>query len=580
MEKEKEELKYNKKGMTLISLVVTTVVMLILAGVSIGVFLGGNGLITMAQKAKQEYEDAAKKEQQQLAGIFERNYATYNGQLHVDGVMLMNEHNEEIRLKGTVLFNNSNLDFNKEKLETLKSWGTNVIKVGLGNKSSTNPYTNEQQMQKMYQIIDDAINLDMYVIVIFWSGNNLTDDIYNQANEYFTQITTRYKDVPNLIYEIANEPQQEWEDIKVYANNIISTIRNISTNSMILCPTKGHNGLTDVIDNKLDLKNILYVVHIYGGDENDCRSLSTAILNDIPTFVSEWSNSNGSANVSDEMDLKTNRFIALMNRYNVSSTFFIVCQSDNSRTFFVKKDCWDKTWDDNTLDSCGLFFKMFVTGNNVDYQYEVSDFTMRGYTRIHFIIASWLEKFNITKVITENNLKELPNNVVAAYDDSNGSGNIIIYIMDNTDGTYTICIASYGNKIYAPDIWRLFYNFTNVTMIDLSFLDTSNVTTMFDWFCNNSELIEIKGLNNFDTAKVTSIARMFSNCSKLENIDLTSFDFSNITEYSGMFSGIKSGANVYLKNEQDAKFIYNLKGNYTTINIYYGSDGKWTEYNE
>lgn len=42
MEKVKEELKCNKKGITLISLVVTIVVLLILAGVSIATLTGNN----------------------------------------------------------------------------------------------------------------------------------------------------------------------------------------------------------------------------------------------------------------------------------------------------------------------------------------------------------------------------------------------------------------------------------------------------------------------------------------------------------------------------------------------------------
>ena len=45
MEKVKEELKCNKKGITLISLVVTIVVLLILAGVTIAVLTGENRAI-------------------------------------------------------------------------------------------------------------------------------------------------------------------------------------------------------------------------------------------------------------------------------------------------------------------------------------------------------------------------------------------------------------------------------------------------------------------------------------------------------------------------------------------------------
>ena len=49
------------KGITIISLVVTIVVLLILAGISINMLFGNNGIITMAQKAKNEYEEAKKK---------------------------------------------------------------------------------------------------------------------------------------------------------------------------------------------------------------------------------------------------------------------------------------------------------------------------------------------------------------------------------------------------------------------------------------------------------------------------------------------------------------------------------------
>ena len=54
------------KGITLISLVVTIVVLLILAGVTIGVLIGDNGLLNQATKAKKETEEAAKKEDENL----------------------------------------------------------------------------------------------------------------------------------------------------------------------------------------------------------------------------------------------------------------------------------------------------------------------------------------------------------------------------------------------------------------------------------------------------------------------------------------------------------------------------------
>ena len=67
MEKLKEELKYGKKGITLISLVVTIIVLLILAGVTIATLTGENGILTRASEAKEKTEEAQEKEGLELA---------------------------------------------------------------------------------------------------------------------------------------------------------------------------------------------------------------------------------------------------------------------------------------------------------------------------------------------------------------------------------------------------------------------------------------------------------------------------------------------------------------------------------
>ena len=56
------------KGITLISLVVTIIVLLILAGVSIAMLTGENGILTQAQNAKRETENAQEEEQNILTG--------------------------------------------------------------------------------------------------------------------------------------------------------------------------------------------------------------------------------------------------------------------------------------------------------------------------------------------------------------------------------------------------------------------------------------------------------------------------------------------------------------------------------
>ena len=65
----KEILKSNKKidGITLIALVITIIVLLILAGISIAMLTGENGILTKATEAEEETKKSNIKEKIQLA---------------------------------------------------------------------------------------------------------------------------------------------------------------------------------------------------------------------------------------------------------------------------------------------------------------------------------------------------------------------------------------------------------------------------------------------------------------------------------------------------------------------------------
>lgn len=60
----------NQKGVTLVALVVTIIVLIILAGISINLILGDNGMITIAKKAKENTELAKVEEEQQLNELY------------------------------------------------------------------------------------------------------------------------------------------------------------------------------------------------------------------------------------------------------------------------------------------------------------------------------------------------------------------------------------------------------------------------------------------------------------------------------------------------------------------------------
>ncbi|MBD9158537.1 MAG: hypothetical protein EGQ16_01635, partial [Clostridiales bacterium] len=58
-----------EKGITLVALVVTIIVLLILSGVTVAMLAGQNGILTQAQKAKKATEAAAQEENSALSSL-------------------------------------------------------------------------------------------------------------------------------------------------------------------------------------------------------------------------------------------------------------------------------------------------------------------------------------------------------------------------------------------------------------------------------------------------------------------------------------------------------------------------------
>ena len=79
----------------------------------------------------------------------------------------------------------------------------------------------------------------------------------------------------------------------------------------------------------------------------------------------------------------------------------------------------------------------------------------------------------------------------------------------------------------------------DLTSIDLSSFDTSEVTTMGHMFEECNDLTKLN-LSNFDTSKVTDMMWMFNNCYNLTTLDLSSFDTSKVKHMCAMFWGCNS----------------------------------------
>ena len=166
------------------------------------------------------------------------NLVSYNGWLKIENNTLVNERKEKIRLKGISTHGlqwyskYANYDMMKSLKEEL---GINLFRIAMYTEENGYIY-NKSLKNKVEEIVENAKKLDMYVIIdwhILSDGDPLMHK--EEAKEFFREMSLKYKDYPNVIYEICNEPNGNvtWENnIKPYAEEVIKEIRENSKKSI------------------------------------------------------------------------------------------------------------------------------------------------------------------------------------------------------------------------------------------------------------------------------------------------------------------------------------------------------------
>ena len=142
----------------------------------------------------------------------------------------------------------------------------------------------------------------------------------------------------------------------------------------------------------------------------------------------------------------------------------------------------------------------------------------------------------ITSITTKKD-NIVPSTAVERWDISEaGDGSVMAYVEDDGsgNGNYKLTIGGKGGIIANENMIGYFDKFSKITSIDLSALDTSEVTNMFGMFYKCSSLTSLD-LSIFDTSQVTRMDWMFFGCSILTSLDVSNFDTSNVTDMFGMF---------------------------------------------
>lgn len=301
-----------------------------------------------------------------LTKVEKNSLVSYNGSLQVNGINLQNQYGENFRLKGISSHNLhwfGNLITYDNLKELRDNWNINVFRIAMYTEEE-GYIKNNSIKDEVTDIIDTAIALDMYVIIDWHilSDNNPNIHI-EEAKKFFSEIASLYHDKPNIIYEICNEPNGDnvtWnDDIKPYAETIISTIRYFDTDAVIIVGTPDFcKDFDDVIVNQLNGENIMYALHFYAGTHNETlmNNVRFALEANVPIFVSEWGTS--SANGNDGVFIaESEKWLDFLDSYNLSWVNWSLSDKNESSAILQPNTGNVGIFDDNYLSESGKYIK-------------------------------------------------------------------------------------------------------------------------------------------------------------------------------------------------------------------------------
>lgn len=273
-----------------------------------------------------------------------------HGQLSVNGANIVDQNGKVFQILGMSTHGIMWEDFSDiltyDSLKVLRDdWGINTIRIAMYTEEwggyTTGADFAKQAKEKVNNGVKNASDLGLYVI-IDWHILHDNDPLKHksEAVAFFKEMSAKYKDYPNVIYEICNEPNGgnvKWDThIKPYAEEVIKTIRANDKDAIIICGTgTWSQDIHDANKNRLSDKNTVYALHFYANTHKDwLRDRVTDCYNSgLPILVSEFgtcdSSGNGGFNSSE-----TKKWLTLLNSKNIGYLNWSACGKSETASAF------------------------------------------------------------------------------------------------------------------------------------------------------------------------------------------------------------------------------------------------------
>ncbi len=292
-----------------------------------------------------------------------------HGRLRVENGSLVDQEGEPYQMHGVSTHGLAWFPeyVSEESFRTFRNeWDADVIRLAMYS-DEYGGYSNGGDQEKLKELIDKGVEyaskLGMYVIIDWHVLGEGDPNIHKEdAIAFFSEMSEKYADYGNVIYEICNEPNGgvSWKDVKKYAEEVIPVIRDNDPYGLILVGTPQWSQLIGdaAADPIQGYDNIMYTLHFYAAThKEDLRgNLEKALKDGVPVFVSECSICDASGNGGID-DKSARAWVELMDRYDVSYVAWAV-SNKNETAALISSNCSKiSDWSDRELSDTGRWFK-------------------------------------------------------------------------------------------------------------------------------------------------------------------------------------------------------------------------------
>ena len=272
--------KENGKGITLLSLVVTIIVLLILAGVAINLIVGNNGLLKRTKVAKEIYEESKAREKLELILNdiqIEKNINSKYGEENVD---------KDLEKQGVIVIDNIAI-IDGWKFEIDKSVPKIAYSLGKGEESHTINITHKEEYTEDYvkatlkiEIMDNEEKITEILI----NGKNI--EIPSPENGIY-KIDHIVTENGNYTILVKNE-KNEYKALKINVNNLTEDMEIYDKETMELFRNKVNEGRTFEGKEARVIKDI----DLQGSESNQWIPIANVGENSKLTFKGEFEGNN------------------------------------------------------------------------------------------------------------------------------------------------------------------------------------------------------------------------------------------------------------------------------------------------